>query len=121
ARIARARGRPVTASLMTRVDTRAAIGALTVARGMLFAEPGSSARATTVELGGDAPTVDTAVARQIVHDYSLASFAQLSGDESGIDPAPESFLAYLRCPAQYLAIARGGIAVSSLDSVCKLR
>lgn len=120
ARIARARGRPVTASLMTRVDTRAAIGALTVARGMLFAEPGSLERATTVELGGDAPTVDTAVARQIVHDYSLASFAQLSGDESGIDPAPESFLAYLRCPAQYLAIARG-IAVSSLDSVCKLR
>lgn len=106
---------------MTTADTRAAIGGLTVARGLLFAEPGSSERSTTVELGGDAPAVDTAVARQIVHDFSLASFAPLSGDESGIDPAPESLLAYLRCPAQYLAIARGGIALSSLDSVCKLR
>ncbi|MEO6210973.1 MAG: DUF2723 domain-containing protein [Gemmatimonadaceae bacterium] len=120
-RVARARGRLVAASLMTTADTRAAIGGLTVARGLLFAEPGSSERSTTVELGGDAPAVDTAVARQIVHDFSLASFAPLSGDESGIDPAPESLLAYLRCPAQYLAIARGGIALSSLDSVCKLR
>ena len=115
AREARARHRPLAASLMTTAAIREAIGDLTVARGLLFVEPASAPGA--VHLGRDVPSVDTVAALGIARDYPLAE----GTPHPGIDPASESFLAYLRCPAQYLAIARGGIAVSSLDSVCKLR
>ena len=76
---------------------------------------------TIVRLGADAPdvpNVDTAFAAAFVRAHPLPSVPNAG---EGIDPASESFLAYLRCPAQYLAIARGGIALTSLDSVCKLR
>jgi Protein of unknown function (DUF2723) len=115
ARQARARHRPVAVSLMAGADIRSAAGDLTVARGMVYVEPAMAPDA--VHLGADVPNVDTAAALAIAHAYPLAPHEP----DTGIDPAPESFLAYLRCPAQYLAIARGGIALSSLDSVCKLR
>jgi hypothetical protein len=114
ARTARAQRRPVTASLMTSSSLREALGDLSVARGIVFVEPALAPYA--VHLGGDAPSVDTS--SNVMG--SLSSFPAGAFD-SGIDPAPESFLAYLRCPAQYLAAARGAIAPSSLDSVCKLR
>jgi Protein of unknown function (DUF2723) len=115
AREARARHRPVAVSLMAGADIRSAAGDLTVARGLVYVEPALAPDA--VHLGADVPNVDTAAALAIAHAYPLAP----PEADTGIDPAPESFLAYLRCPAQYLAIARGGIALSSLDSVCKLR
>lgn len=114
ARAARAQRRPVTASLMTSPSLREALGELTVARGLVFVEPSLAPQA--VHLGGDAPSVDTS--SNVLR--SLSSFT-VGAFDSGIDPAPESFLAYLRCPSQYLAAARGEIAPSSLDSVCKLR
>ena len=104
---------------MTSAAARDAVGRLTVARGMVFVEQASAPDA--VRLGGDAPSVDTAAAAAVVRDYPLARLAGEAATDEGIDPAPESFLAYLRCPSQYLAIARGGIAVASLDSVCNLR
>ncbi|MBA2685398.1 MAG: hypothetical protein H0U66_13010, partial [Gemmatimonadaceae bacterium] len=115
AREARARHRPIAASLMSGAAVREAGGDLTVARGLVYVEPESGRNA--VRLGPDAPAVDTAAALAIASRYPLAPPAP----QIGIDPAPGSFLAYLRCPAQYLAIARGGIALASLDSVCKLR
>jgi len=115
AREARARHRPVAVSLMAGADIRSAAGDLTVARGLVYVEPALAPDA--VHLGADVPNVDTAAALAIAHAYPLAP----PEADTGIDPAPESFLSYLRCPAQYLAIARGGIALSSLDSVCKLR
>jgi hypothetical protein len=114
AREARGQRRPVTASLMTSPGLREALGDLSVARGLVLVEPDLSAHA--VHLGDDAPSVDTS--SNVMR--SLSSFPAGAFD-SGIDPAPESFLAYLRCPSQYLAAARGEIAPSSLDSVCKLR
>jgi hypothetical protein len=131
AREARTRGRPVAASIMTTVATREAAGNLTVARGVVYVERESgrdralahgnapeSTPPTLVHLGADAPDVDTAFASAFVRAHPLTPSPNAG---SGIDPAPESFLAYLSCPSQYLAIARGGLAVSSLDSVCKLR
>jgi hypothetical protein len=114
AREARAQRRPVTASLMTSPSLREALGDLSLARGIVLVEPDLAAHA--VHLGGDAPSVDTSA--NVMR--SLSSFP-VGAFDSGIDPAPESFLAYLRCPSQYLASARGEIAPSSLDSVCKLR
>jgi hypothetical protein len=119
AREARARRRPVAASLMSNAAIRDAIGDLTVARGLLYVEPAMAPRA--VRLGGDAPSVDTVASAAIALDYPLIPSPAHTEEVEGIDPAPESFLAYLRCPAQFLAVARGGIAVTSLDSVCKLR
>jgi hypothetical protein len=125
AREARARGRPIAASIMTPADTREAVGDLTIVRGVVYVERAwatSGARAfaspAVVHLGTDAPDVDTAFAAAFVRTHQLSSSPST---DAGIDPAPESFLAYLRCPAQYLAVARRGIALSSLDSVCKLR
>jgi len=115
AREARARGRPVAASIMTPAETREAAGDLTVARGVLYME---RENASVVHLGLDAPDVDTTFAAAFVRTHPLPPAADAG---AGTDPAAESFLAYLRCPSQYLAIARGGIAVTSLDSVCKLR
>jgi hypothetical protein len=114
AREARAQGRPVTASLMTSPNLREALGDLSVARGIVLVEPALAPQ--VVHLGGDAPSVDTS--SNVMQ--TLSSFPAGAYD-SGIDPAPESFLAYLRCPSQYLGAARGAIAPSSLDSVCKLR
>jgi hypothetical protein len=119
AREARAQGRPVAASLMSSAEIRDAVGDLTAARGLLYVEPAMAPSA--VQLGGDAPSVDTVAAAAIARDYPLVSMYSPAEVNAGIDPAPESFLAYLRCPAQFLAVARGGIAVTSLDSVCKLR
>ncbi len=115
AREARARHRPIAASLMASQSIREAAGDLTVARGLVFVEPASAP--SVVRLGRDAPSVDTAAALSLAREFPLAPAAA----GTGIDPAPESFRAYLGCPAQYLAIARGGIALASLDSVCKLR
>jgi len=119
AREARARRRPLAASLMTSAAVRDAVGKLTVARGLVFVEQTDAP--TAVRLGGEAPSVDTAAAAAIARDYPLARLQAEAASDEGIDPAPESFLAYLQCPTQYLAIARGGIAVASLDSLCKLR
>jgi len=114
ARAARAKRRPITASLMVDVPIRKALGDLSVARGLLFVEPVLAP--TAVRLGGDAPSVDTS--NNVMR--ALSSFPGGAFD-SGVDPAPESFLAYLRCPSQYLALARRAMARKSLDSVCKLR
>jgi hypothetical protein len=116
AREARRLGRPLAASMMTLAATREAIGDLTVARGLVYVEPAAAPNA--VRLGGDAPDVDTSAASAFARAFALP---EPSAAGTGIDPAPESFLAYLRCPSQQLAVARGGIALSSLDSVCKLR
>jgi hypothetical protein len=51
---------------------------------------------------------------------ALSSFPAGAYD-SGVDPGPETFLAYLRCPSQYLALARREMVATSLDSACKLR
>jgi Protein of unknown function (DUF2723) len=119
AREARARHRPLAASLMTSAAVRDAVGKLTVARGLVFVEETNASN--VVRLGGEAPNVDTAAAAAIARDYPLARLPGEASTDEGIDPAPESFLAYLQCPPRYLAIARGRIAVTSLDSVCKLR
>ena len=125
AREARARGRPVAASIMTPAATREAVGDLTVARGVVYVERAwalnrtpRSAPSSIAHLGPDAPDVDTVFAAAFVRAHPLPSSPSA---DAGIDPAPESFLAYLGCPSQYLAVARHGIAASSLDSVCKLR
>ncbi|MDQ2766183.1 MAG: DUF2723 domain-containing protein [Gemmatimonadota bacterium] len=125
AREARARGRPIAVSIMTPEATREAAGDLTVARGIVYVEREGSAdpkndsgHSTVVHLGAGVPDVDTAFTAAFVRSHAVP-LAAIAG--AGIDPAPESFVAYLACPAQYLAIARGGIALSSLDSVCKLQ
>ena len=114
ARAARARHRPVAVSLMAEGPYRTALGDLSVARGIVLIEPAIAPAA--IRIGDDAPGVDTSgnVLR------ALSSFPAGTYD-SGVDPAPESFLAYLRCPSQYLAIARGRTPPASLDSACKLR
>jgi hypothetical protein len=119
AREARTRRRPVAASLMSSAEIRDAVGNLTAARGLLYVEPAMAPGA--VRLGGDAPSVDTVAAAAIAREYPLVSMGSRTEVIAGIDPAPESFLAYLRCPAQFLAVARARIALTSLDSVCKLR
>jgi hypothetical protein len=125
ARLARAQHRPVAASLMSSAEIRGAAGPLTVARGLVYVERDTtpSARAPLAHLGDDAPDADTLAALAIARHWPLERLRRDadSDDLNGIDPAPETFLAYLRCPAQYVAIARGGIALASLDSVCKLR
>ncbi len=118
-REARARRRPVAVSLMSGSAIRDAAGDLTVARGLVYVEPVMAPNA--IRLGGDAPSVDTAAASALERAYPRAGLPSHVDVDAGIDDAAESFLAYLRCPPQYLAIARGGIAVASLDSVCKLR
>lgn len=114
ARAAREQHRPVAASLMMDASYRNALGDLSVARGIVLVEP--SAAPGAVRLGADAPSLDTAS----VVTQALSSFPEGAYD-SGVDPAPESFLAYLRCPSQYLALARRTMALASLDSACKLR
>ena len=113
---ARQRGRPVATSIMTDAATRAAAGELDVVRGAVYAErteaPGM------VRLGENGPYVDTAAAAVLVRAVSIPAG---DADEDGTDPAPATMLAYLRCPSQQLAAARGEIAVASLDSLCKLR
>jgi hypothetical protein len=116
AREARRRRRPVVASLMTAVATRAAAGELTVVRGLVYAERAQAPGAVT--LGDSAPAVDTVAASAFARALLLP--AAEAGD-AGIDPAPATMLTYLRCPSQQLAAARGTIALASLDSVCKLR
>ncbi len=119
AREARARGRPIAASLMSTAEIRRAAGDLTVARGLVYVEPALAPHA--IRLGGEAPSVDTAAATAIAREYPLAPRVADAELDDGIDPAPDSFLGYLRCPAQFLAVARGLIVPASLDSVCKLR
>ena len=93
---------------------RDVLGDLSVARGIVLVEPLAAPGA--VRLGDDAPSVDTSS----VMAQALSSFPEGAYD-SGVDPAPESFLAYLRCPSQYLALARRTMVPASLDSACKLR
>jgi transmembrane protein TMEM260 (protein O-mannosyltransferase) len=114
ARAARTQHRPIAASLMTEAPLRDALGDLSVARGIVLVEPGMAPDA--VRLGDDAPSVDTSgnVLR------ALSSFPAGAWN-SGVDPGPETFLAYLRCPSQYLALARRETSLTSLDSACKLR
>jgi hypothetical protein len=117
AREARRLGRPVAVSNMTDAATRAAIGELDVARGVLFVERDTTS--TIAQLGRDGPYVDTAAAATLERTVPIP--AATMRDDDGVDPAPETMLAYLRCPSQQLAAARGSIAVASLDSLCKLR
>ena len=114
---ARHLGRPVAASMMTEAATRAAIGGLAVARGVLFVERDSTS--TIARLGGVLPDVDTAAAVALARAVPIP--ARTTSEDQGVDPASASMLAYLRCPAQQLAAARGTIAVARLDSLCKLR
>jgi hypothetical protein len=114
ARAAREQHRPITASLMMGGSFREALGDLSVARGLVLVEPSMAPRA--VRLGSDAPSVDTS--SNVLQ--ALSSFPAGAYD-SGVDPAPETFLVYLRCPSQFLAVARGEMALASLDSACKLR
>jgi len=111
---ARERHRPVAASLMLEASYRQALGDMSAARGLVLVEPSEAPAA--VPLGADAPEVDTS--RNVMR--ALSSFPSGAYD-SGVDPAPETFLAYLRCPSQYIAVARGQMAPASLDSACKLR
>jgi len=114
ARAARAQRRPIAASLMTDASLRGPLGDLSVARGIVLVEPSIAPHA--IRLGGDAPSVDTSANVM----QALSSFPAGAYD-SGVDPGPESFLAYLRCPSQYLALARRQTLSPSLDSACKLR
>ena len=114
ARAAHEQRRPISASLMVGASFRDALGDLSVARGLVLVEPSMAPGA--VRLGGDAPSVDTS--SNVLH--ALSSFPADAYD-SGVDPAPETFLAYLRCPSQFLALARREMALASLDSACKLR
>ena len=93
---------------------RDALGDLSVARGITLVEPSMAPGA--VRLGDGAPTVDTSSTVL----QALSSFPPDAYD-SGVDPAPETFLAYLRCPSHYLAVARREVPPASLDSACKLR
>jgi hypothetical protein len=117
AREARAQGRPVVASTMTDEATRAALGELDVIRGVVTAGRDGS-NTGIVRLGDEGPYVDTVTAAALL---SAIPIPAASADDDGIDPAPATMLAYLRCPSQQLAAARGAIAVASLDSLCKLR
>jgi hypothetical protein len=93
---------------------RDALGDLRVARGIVLVEP--SVAPGAVRLGGDAPAVDTSAdVMQLLSSFPPRAY------DSGVDPAPETFLAYLRCPSQYLAVARGKTPSTSLVSACKLR
>lgn len=114
ARAAREQHRPIAASLMLQASYRGALGDLSAARGLVLVEPSQAPDA--VSLGAHAPSVDTS--SNILR--ALSSFPNGEYD-SGVDPAPESFLSYLRCPAQYIAVARRAMAPASLDSACKLR
>jgi hypothetical protein len=111
---ARAQHRPVAASLMTAASLRDPVGDLSVARGIVLVEPSIAPGA--IRLGDHAPSVDTSGGVL----QALSSFPGGAYD-SGVDPAPETFLAYLRCPSQYLAVARREMPPTSLDSACKLR
>lgn len=111
---ARERHRPVAASLMLEASYRQALGDMSVARGLVLVERSDAPAA--VSLGADAPAVDTS--SNVMR--ALSSFPNGAYD-SGVDPAPETFLAYLRCPSQYMAVARRQMAPASLDSACKLR
>jgi len=114
ARAARSQHRPIAASLMTDASLRDALGDLSVARGIVLVEPALAPGA--IRLGDNAPAVDTS--SNVLR--ALSSFPAGAYD-SGVDPAPETFLAYLRCPSQYLALARRDTSSISLDSACKLR
>ena len=114
ARAARSQHRPIAASLMTDASLRDALGDLSVARGIVLVEPSLAPGA--IRLGDNAPAVDTS--SNVLR--ALSSFPAGAYD-SGVDPAPETFLAYLRCPSQYLALARRETSSISLDSACKLR
>jgi transmembrane protein TMEM260 (protein O-mannosyltransferase) len=114
ARAARAQRRPITASLMTDASLRAPLGDLSVARGIVLVDPSIAPGA--IRLGGDAPSVDTS--RNVMQ--ALSTFPAGAYD-SGVDPGPETLLAYLRCPSQYLALARRQTVSITLDSACKLR
>ncbi|HEY2895751.1 MAG TPA: hypothetical protein VGJ12_01340, partial [Gemmatimonadaceae bacterium] len=111
---ARAQHRPVSASLMLPAPFRDVLGDLSVARGIVLVEPSIASGA--IRLGRDAPSVDTS--SDVME--ALSSFPAGAYD-SGVDPGPETFLAYLRCPSQYLAVARRKTPSTSLDSACKLR
>ncbi|MEP7066455.1 MAG: hypothetical protein ABI889_10515, partial [Gemmatimonadota bacterium] len=114
ARAARSEGRPLAASLMIPASFRQALGDLSIARGLVLVEPAGAQAA--VHLGGYAPDVDTSsTVMQALSQFPLDAY------DSGVDPAPETFLAYLRCPPQYRAVARGEMGSASLDSTCKLR
>ena len=117
AREARRRGRPVVASIMTDDETRGALGELDVVRGAVAAERDGT-HSGIVRLGDDGPYVDTIANAALVLSVPIPA---ASAADDGVDPAPATMLAYLRCPAQQLAVARGAIAVASLDSLCKLR
>lgn len=114
AEAARAHHRPVAASLMLESSYRHALGDVSVARGLVLVERSQAPGA--ISLGADAPSVDTS--SNVMG--TLSSFPDGAYD-SGVDPAPETFLTYLRCPSQYIAVARRVMAPASLDSVCKLR
>jgi hypothetical protein len=117
AREARRRGRPVVASIMTDDATRAALGQLDVVRGAVAAERDGT-NSGIVRLGDDGPYVDTVASAALVVSVPIPV---ASDADDGVDPAPATMLAYLRCSAQQLGVARGAIAVASLDSLCKLR
>jgi hypothetical protein len=114
ARAAREQHRPIAASLMMGASLRDALGDLSVARGLVLVEPSMAPGA--VRLGDDAPSVDTS--SNVLR--ALSSFPS-DADDAGVDPAPGTFLTYLRCPSQFLAVARREMALASLDSACKLR
>jgi hypothetical protein len=99
---------------MTAASLRDPLGDLSVARGIVLVEPSIAPGA--IRLGDHAPSVDTSGGVL----QALSSFPGGAYD-SGVDPAPETFLAYLRCPSQYLAVARREMPPTSLDSACKLR
>ncbi len=115
AKATRERQRPIAASLMIPSGYREALGDLSVVRGLVLVQPSSAPHA--IRLGSDALSVDTSSDVMRV----LTSLEDSARNVDGIDPAPNTFLGYLRCPSQYRAVARGRMAAASLDSTCKLR
>jgi hypothetical protein len=116
AREARQRGRPVVAAITTSESARAALGGLDVVRGAVVGE--RTGAAGIVRAGADGPLVDTGATAAMIRAVPIPAPGAV---DDGIDPAPGTMLAYLRCPSQLLAIARGAMAAASLDSLCKLQ
>jgi hypothetical protein len=102
---------------MTDDSTRAALGDLEVVRGAVAAERDGTSSGI-VRLGDEGPYVDTIAGAALVVSLPIPV---ASAVEDGVDPAPATMLEYLRCPAQQLGVARGAVAIASLDSLCKLR
>lgn len=110
---ARRRGRPLAIAITADSGTRAALGGAWMLRGLTFVPADSSGIRPTPSM----PAVDSAAAAAFVREFGVPALPP----EDAIDGSPRSMIALVRCPAAYLAIARGAVAADSLASSCNLR